>query len=363
MNILQIIPSLHMGGAEKFAIDLSNEMVNNKHNVYLCVLDKEHNTSMVDMIDKKVSVIFLKKTKSYSFKTIFEIFKVIKKVRPHIIHTHLRTLVYASLSIIIFKIPTVHTVHNLAEKEINKTFRMLYKILYYYKYVVPVAISEEVSKSIEYTYKQFDSVLIHNGVPQLKVSKLEDKVKKEIESYKKNTKTKVLLTVGRVSKQKNQLMLINVVNSLMRQNVDILLLIIGSLDNEKEYADQCLLQAEHSVVFLGLKYNIGDYMKYSDVFVLTSLYEGLPLVLLEAMSMNKFIISTPAGGVPDVIKSSDNGLVSKDYSEESFKILLESFLANSEKYISTSNIEEYNKSYSMKVCSEKYLLLYSTLMS
>jgi len=359
MKILQVIPSLQMGGAEKFAIDLSNQFARNNHTVFLCVLDEIINQDIKKMVDTNVILISLNKKQSYSFKTILDIYKLINAIRPDIIHTHLRALVYTALSLVRFRIPCLHTVHNLAEKEIGSKYRILYKLLYKISLVTPVSITEEVLKSVQKVYGKEHSNLIYNGVPQLSTTDLIEEVKREVFSYKMNKETKVILNIGRVSKQKNQLMLVQAVNELIQEGENIVLIIIGSLTNEADYAQLCQKKAQKNIYFLGEKYNISDYMYYCDAFILSSIYEGLPLVVLEAMSMNKIIISTPAGGVPDIIKSLTNGIIAQDFSKNSLKNAIKKYLDQDE-YI-VNNLTVYNEKYSMEICQKNYLKLYQNL--
>ncbi len=356
---MHIIPSLTLGGAEKFAVDLCNEL-SLDNDVFLCVIDKIDNTMILKkQINTKVTVISLNKPKGYSISTVFNLYKLVKKLKPDIIHTHLRALVYSSLYIFLLKFPVVHTIHNLAHKETGTKRQKLYKIFFHYFNVTPVSISQKVLESTEKVYGSKYSELIYNGVKALKKTNLYPSVKEEVDSYKKNNNTKILLNVGRLSKQKNQLMLIDVIKELNKIDIDFVLLFIGSLKNEKEYADLCLKNAENifNIFFLEEKSNIGDYMYCADAFCLSSLYEGLPLVVLEAMSAGVPILSTPAGGVPDVIEDGVNGYLSDTFIKSAYKEVLIKF--NSLGFKNNEiNIRKYEKNYSMQICMEHYYHLY-----
>lgn len=362
MKILQIVASLNIGGAEKFAVDLCNELAM-ENDVYLCILDKIDNTMILKkQINENVTVISLNKTKSYSIDTVFNLYQLVKQLKPDIIHTHLRALAYSSLYILLLKVPVVHTIHNLAHKEVGNKIQKLYKILFNYFNVTPVSISQKVLESTEKVYGINYTELIYNGVKALKKTDLYNNVRAEVETYKKNKNTKVLLNVGRISKQKNQLMIINVIEELNKVDLDFVLLFIGPLTDDKGYADQCLKNSENisNIFFLGEKSNIGDYMYCADAFCLCSLYEGLPLVVLEAMSVGIPILSTPAGGVPDIIKNGVNGYLSDDFTEKAYKQMLVTFYSNT-----LGNHEEnrrtYEENYSMQICMNHYYALYERL--
>lgn len=362
MKILQILVSLNVGGAEKFAVDLCNEL-SLENDVFLCVLDKIDNTMILKkQINANVTVISLNKIKGYSISTVWNLYKLVKELQPDIIHTHLRALAYSSLYILLFKPTVVHTIHNLADKEVGSKIKILYKGLFNYFNVIPVSISHQVLESTKKIYGNKYTELIYNGVKALKRSNEYQRVKEEVDSYKKNKNTKILLNIGRISKQKNQMMIIDVIKELNKINIDFVLLLIGSQTNEKEYAEECLNNSKNvfNIFFLGEKSNIGDYMYCADAFCLSSLYEGLPLVVLEAMSAGVPILSTPVGGVPDVIQNEVNGYLSESCTEEDYKQILIKFASivfnNKEE-----NIRKYQLNYSMKTCMENYYKLYKKL--
>jgi glycosyltransferase involved in cell wall biosynthesis len=365
MKILQIIPSLHMGGAEKFAVDLSNELaLNNLNEVYLCIIDKiSEDSLLLKQVNANVKLLSLDKTSGYSFKVMFKLYKLLKDIKPDMVHTHLRALTYSSFSILLLKIPTIHTIHNLAEKETKPFIQKIHFFLFNYVDVVPVSISNLVLNSVQVRYgKEFDK-LIYNGVKALKKSKKFNEVEKEIKSYTNNDSI-VMLNVGRISRQKNQLLLIESVNDLVSKGINnIILIIIGALDSEVEYANKCLATASinSNIHCIGLKDNIGDYMYQSDVFCLSSEYEGLPLVILEAMSMGKNVLSTPAGGVPDVVENNINGYLSEDFTIKSYTEMIQKYIKSPIQHTDLiKNI--YNNKYSMNICMNNYYSLYQKII-
>lgn len=66
---------------------------------------------------------------------------------------------------------------------------------------------------------------------------------------------------------------------------------------------------EQEVIFAGFQRDIPEWLALMDVFVLPSLWEGLPNAMLEAMAMRRPVIATPAGGVPEILAQDDTGLL------------------------------------------------------
>ena len=111
-------------------------------------------------------------------------------------------------------------------------------------------------------------------------------------------------------------------------------------------------RANPKIKFLGEKNNVNDYLLCSDAFCLSSIYEGLPISLLEALSCGITPICTPVGGVPDVIKDGENGYLSKGFETNDYCKAIRKFI---EKPINKNLLVNfYKKNYSMEVCAGKY---------
>lgn len=367
MKIVQILPSLYMGGGEKFAVDLCNELAKDRNNeVILCVLSKVNNSmQLLSTINSNVEFISFEKNVGFNYKILFKLYQFLKEKKPDVVHTHMRSLIYATYSIVRLKTPFIHTFHTLAHKEAATYLKqILFHMIFAFFNVRPVSITHSVLKSVQKTFGKRYNILINNGVSSLRKSDQFANVQLEIDSYKQDKDTKIFMNVARVTKVKNQLLLIETFKKLKKENVNAVLILIGSLSNEIEYAKKCQKTAKDSdnIYFLDEKNNVGDYIYCSDVICMSSLYEGLPLVILEAMSMGKPIISTPVGGIPDVIDSGINGFLSKDmsveeYSHVIYKIMQKTF--NNEKEIEMI----FKEKYSMKICKNEYQKLYESVLN
>jgi len=361
MKIMQVITALNGGGAEKFVIDLSNELSKNNE-VILCTLyDINETMFLAKALNKNVRIITLNKQLGLDWKIFTRLNKVINEEKPDVVNTHLRALFYSSLPILFRRVNFFHTVHNMADKETSYVFRNIYKLFFRYFNVVPIAISTKVLESIHKEYSSKFNVMIENGVNKVDLSSQVDSVTSEINSYKVTKKTKVLLTIGRISKQKNYTLLIKTVNKLVDEGFDVILLVVGADHGELTYLKTIACNRVH---FLGVKTNVIDYIYNADAFCLSSLYEGMPIVLLEALSMGCIPVCTPAGGVVDII-TSDIGFLSNGFSESLYYKELRSFLSASNtdiknmqdnckklfisKYNITKTAENYYNTYKQKI--------------
>jgi len=113
-----------------------------------------------------------------------------------------------------------------------------------------------------------------------------------------------LLYVGRLTRKKGVEYLI----SAMRSVKDVDLLIVGDGPDRRRLEE---MAAGLRVKFIGMvsPEKVYDYLEQAKILILPSLYEGLPNVILEAMSVGVPVIATRVGGVPDVIKDAETGLL------------------------------------------------------
>ena len=120
------------------------------------------------------------------------------------------------------------------------------------------------------------------------------------------------ITVGRLAPWKNIDIIIEALSNYKKANQNFIFYIVGSGPEEtklKKLVND--LDLENFVTFTGQlqKDDLNYYLQKSDIYIQASSYEGLPHVILEAMSHNLSIISTPIGGTNEVIQDGKNGWV------------------------------------------------------
>jgi predicted dehydrogenase/glycosyltransferase involved in cell wall biosynthesis/NADPH:quinone reductase-like Zn-dependent oxidoreductase len=112
----------------------------------------------------------------------------------------------------------------------------------------------------------------------------------------------VLLTVARFTPQKDHATLLRALPNIVSSHPDVILLLVGTGEEQgamEALADQLGL-GDH-VRFLGHRSDVPDLMAVADLFVLPSLFEGLPLAVLEAMSLGVPVVATRIGGTVEAV--------------------------------------------------------------
>ncbi len=359
MKILEVIPSLSSGGAERFTVDLCNELSKN-NDVYLVLLfslDDDKLAFYKNDISHRVNVISLDKQKGFDYKIPFKLYNLVKKIEPDIVHTHLAAILYSQLAIrFCRKCLFFHTVHNAAHKEagVNKLMVYLRKNTFKKGLVKPIAISEDSARSFRDFYSLPVNV-IFNGRNISSSSIYFEDAKKEILKYRKTDNTIILINLARVEAQKRQDKMANAAKKLETEGYDFCILNIGSIRDEKMYESIQKMSCK-SLFFIGERHNPLDYLILSEGFTLSSDHEGLPISLLEALGTGCVPVCTPVGGIIDIIENGINGILATDISEEAYYLALKEFLSLNKSALlrmKQQALESY-KPFSMTECARKY---------
>lgn len=364
MKVLQLIPSLASGGAERLVLDLCNEMADEGIDVYLCTIQ---NPKLYDYgfykseLNKNVKFSTLNQTKGFKFSNLFKLIREIQRIKPDIIHGHLSIVLYFYFLIPLFlNIPFFRTIHTLAEKDCpNRWFKKINKIYYRLGLLKVITISDECNRSYERFYKLFNAHLILNGTRKSLKTDQFDKTVKEIEGLKFQQSDTVFVHIARYHILKNQKLLIDVFNRLQTENIGCILLIIGDWSFCDE-ARELSATAKSNIHFLGTKNNVVDYLMSSDAFCLTSEYEGLPISLLEAISCGCVPICTSVGGIKDIVKDGVSGFLSDEISLSSYYSTIRRFIDNKDKINKELLINIFNDHYLISHTAHNHIKLYQS---
>ncbi len=134
-----------------------------------------------------------------------------------------------------------------------------------------------------------------------------------------NPDEKILLHASNFRRVKRVVELIDILRIVVDHRPKVRLIIAGDgptrieVERKIEALDLC-----DNVHLLGVKSNMQEILCSSDVFLLNSTLEGMPLVLLEAMSCGLPVVTTPAGGIPELVRPGKDGIVTKGFDSEEF---------------------------------------------
>ena len=322
-KLLIFIPHIGGGGVEKNFFIIANFLAKKIDNLTVVTINKEFRKKL----NKKVKIISPKNNKwknsSIYLKYFISILILIKTLLSDKDYTILSFQAnwYAIIVAKLFGIKIISRSNTAPEGWSNNFIKkFLYKLIINFADEIVVN-SIEFKKSLK-DYFNVNSICIYNALDRSKIKKLSNK-KKNINFFNgiKNLK---LINIGRFTDQKNQLLILKSIKYL-KNRIPLKLLIAGRGQNYgilKNFIDNNELNK--SVKLMNFIDNPYPYIKSSDVFILSSNYEGLPNVLLEAQYLKKIIISTKCPtGPKEILLNGKAGIFFKmnDYKDLSKKII------------------------------------------
>ncbi len=362
MKVLQITPTLVSGGGERLVVDLSNELIDQGHEVHLCNLfdinKKKEYSFFKNELNPKIKLHSLNKVKGYDITQIFKLIIFIKKLKPDVVHSHLSVINYIFLAVVFFnKKKFVHTLHSDARKlNKNKIEYYISRFTYNRKNMNPVCISEESLNSYTNLYNTNKKNMIYNGrISPFPTLYFED-VKEFIQKFRTDNNN-IFLHVGRISNEKNQL---NLIKGFIDYNSKDYLIIIG--DGDTSLKKTLMEISNDNIIFLGRKNNVIDYMMNADFFILPSIFEGMPITVIESLSVGCIPICSPVGGMLNMINHSNNGFLTDGTKSEDISKALTyvTDFSDSKKRNEIKNeaVNTYKSNYNIIVVARQYIELY-----
>lgn len=301
MKILYIITGLGVGGAEVQVLTLADKFADAGHQVAIVHLTGE---ALLEPSNKLIQVIGMGMSKSpiSFFLAIFRLKKIIKKFKPDVVHSHMfHANIITRVARIFVKMPwLISTAHNSNE---GGALRMgLYRL------TNPLAdfstnVSEEAVQSFlaKKAFKSGELHAVYNGIDTVKFSPNSadrDAIRQEMNCQD----LRVLVAVGRLAEAKDYPNLIRAFADVVKKNSKCILWIVGDGPLKSELITLVAgLKINEKVKFLGLRRDVPKLLNAADVFVLSSAWEGLPLVVGEAMACQKVVVVTNCGGVAEFV--------------------------------------------------------------
>ena len=328
MKIFHLITSIDKGGAETHLYSLIKKQVENKNTVLVIYLKGNgYWKKYLNKIGVQVYKInFDNKFNIYNFfKVFFGLEKLVIKHKPKVVHAHLTSMELFG-ALLKFKLKnkfsfiiTKHLDSFFLEASLGR--KKFLKGIIFDKFIINqcskvICISKQVKNYFQskIPYSKKYSVIYYG------FSSKDFKSSPDI-------KNKINILKNKYRIQKNDIVLTNIARHVKQKSLDVLLkahaiylkkqkntkLILVGRGPETKYLNNLALKlnTNQNIIWIDSYENIKDIYLLSDIFVLPSDYEGLGLVLLEAMSSKIPIIASNTSAIPEIIKNNKNGLLFK----------------------------------------------------
>lgn len=311
MRVVELIPSLSVGGAERVAALLAGRLRQRGQEVRLISLGPATGSFIEERLRREgVELRFLDKGPGLSPRVLPALARELRAFRPDLAHTHLHALKYL-LAAWAPRPPrrVLHTLHNLAEHEAVAHDRAVTRLALRAG-VRLVAIGEAVQASVRRLYGQPAAFVIQNGIPVADFAVDEARRRAARAAVGARDEELNLLFAGRFNEQKDPLSLIEALARPALRDRPWRLRMAG--DGELRPAVEAAVRArglQGRVELLGVRGDLPALMAASDALVLPSRYEGNPLVVLEALAAGLAVVATEVGCLPELVPTACGRLV------------------------------------------------------
>ncbi len=311
LKIMHLIGSVSIGGAQRLVLEMAGHTSKVDYEVHICAFGPVKNeTFLVELNSLNLPVIHIQSRKFYNPSVLWKIIKYVRQKKIDLIHTHLTDADIIGRLVSLFTgVPVLGTIHNepksFMKLRIDK--RVLNKITAKYCTTHLVVVSGCLRE-------QF---IAEWAIPDEKISTIYNAVDIDIylqapaERRLQTSNSKFTITnVGRLSKQKAQHILLEAAQMVIAHFPDTQFLFVGQGKLEQDLKNLTHeLGLERNVVFMGVRRDVADILASTDIFVLSSLWEGLPLSAIEAMASACATVLTDVGGNRELIEPGKSGLI------------------------------------------------------
>lgn len=362
MKILFCINSLVKGGAERVLANLANELSRNNEVSIITLINYDEEYKL----NNNINLIKIDKRRTNPYKKKSKLEKILKKIPKLIIRTIniKKQIKNINPDVIISFLPEISFLVLLNKRKSDKVIisvrndpkieysSKLYNYLMRKLYPKADGFVFQTIEAQEYFKDKIKckTCVIHNPINDSFI----------IEEFNKGKeRKKEIVSVGRLTKQKNFDLLIEAFAGLSKEYIDYKLIIYGEGELRKKLERKIDdLKLSDRVFLPGITNDVKKEIKNSSIFVLSSNYEGMPNALMEAMALGLPVISTdcPCGGPKELIENNVNGILVEVNNKTQLLCAIEKILSNEKIMDELGNqARNISKTHNIERINEKWI--------
>ncbi|SFE93138.1 Glycosyltransferase involved in cell wall bisynthesis [Chitinophaga sp. CF118] len=312
IKVLQAIRQGLVGGGESHVLSLVNALDKNQFEpVVLSFTDGPMITRLQEMGIRHYVIPSLK---AFDVSCWMQVRSLIREEEIDIVHAHgSRAASNLFLPAKLSGRPLLYTIHGWSFHDdqpcVQKQLRVWSEMLLTKGTRANISVSASNRETGVKHFSGFRSTVINNGIDlqRFNPDATHTDVRKELNIPSHHT---VVGYIARITAQKDPITLVHAFKAVLDQHRDITLLVVGEGDMQEEMMQTAKLQGiTDNIVFLPFRADVPDLLQAIDIYCLPSLWEGLPIGLLEAMAMRKAVIVTAVDGSKEIVADEQNGLL------------------------------------------------------
>jgi glycosyltransferase involved in cell wall biosynthesis len=315
IKIVFVITGTGVGGAEKILYHTSTLLDRARYVPYICSL-KEKGAIARNVETAGIEVHSLTMTDGDQFggwfaslAALFRLTRYVMKVKPAIVHSFLfRANILARIAASLARVPLVISSVRVmgGEKTYYHTIEKITSFMVNHYITVSESVKAHLVRTAGIPERKITT--IYNGIALNDHSAASHAEQQPPSGLKADDR--LVLTVGRLHRQKGYDVLIRAFAQVRKEYSTLQLLIIGEGEEENSLKNLAKsLDLTDQVIFAGLRLDSDRIFPLAELFVLPSLWEGMPNAVLEAMAAGKPVVATDVGGVPELVLHGETGLL------------------------------------------------------
>lgn len=324
-KLIIVMPAIDYGGAQRFCLNFTRYLNKLNYDYEVVFLRKSKSKALKEEFDQ-YNIKYVEFNKKKASQSLFKLIKYLIKNKPQVILSTVENVDFITSIARLFVLNSKFIIRK-ANVIFNEQINLKTKLILRYESIVCnklIALTEEMSNDyIKYGFKPNKIFVINNMVDleYINLKKEENIINHEFNSISKDEFK--LIANARMVKEKRYDVLIKAFKELNEMRDDVNLIILGNGEEFENIKEMIPLNLHEKIIFLGFQNNPYYFMSKSDIFLLTSDYEGFPNVIIEAFACNLPVISTNCKtGPKEIIDNNINGFVVnlQDFHEMAFKI-------------------------------------------
>jgi glycosyltransferase involved in cell wall biosynthesis len=304
---MQLTWSLVAGGSEMYAYTIASRIDAARYSSFICALD-QGGPLEAEIESSRIPYRIMNRRPGLELGLMWRLFRLFRDLRPAIVHTHhFNQLFYSALGAKLTGARIIHTEHSVEYLK-RRRYRVALRLLSILCDEV-IAIGDDGAHALTRRagVPECRLAIVRAGVDvaAFQTSRSEARAALGIPDSQP-----VIAIIARLFPEKNHKLLLASFKEITRRIATAKLLIVGDGVEKQAIADEISkLGLSGSVNMMGVRRDIGGILAASDLFVLSSDREGLPIAVLEAMAAGRPVVATSVGDLPSIVKQGETGLL------------------------------------------------------